>query len=268
MIEPGARTYKEKWGWYKSAWENLGFLGLFNLQLQKRRARSSNPILELELRSKHSRFPLTARTFSSDVQVFHQIFATREYRCLDDVQQDKVELIVDCGANEGYSAAYFLSRFPNSEVIALEPDRDNYKVLKRNVAPYVGRSTTLNVAVWSACTTLQLDESTQGTGREWGRQFTASGVQGSSTVQALDIDSVLKDSGYERISLLKIDIEGAEAEVFAKNYESWLPKVDHIVIELHGPECEKIFHEAIRGQDFSISSCDELTVCKRADLPT
>jgi hypothetical protein len=42
---------------------------------------------------------------SSDLHVFRQIFVEREYGCLDDLAD--VRLIIDCGANAGYSSGSF-----------------------------------------------------------------------------------------------------------------------------------------------------------------
>ena len=45
---------------------------------------------------------------------------------------------------------------------------------------------------------------------------------------------LLAESGFEEIDLLKVDIEGAEKEVFsAPDVDEWLPKVKVLVIELH-----------------------------------
>ena len=79
-----------------------------------------------------------------------------------------------------------------------------------------------------------------------------------------DIETLLLDSGYARISILKVDIEGAEAAVFSSNYQHWIKKVDNLVIELHDEQCSSIFLEAISAENFVVSHCDELTVCKRA----
>ncbi len=78
------------------------------------------------LYSKYAKHPVRCRPNTSDVEVFKQIFAWREYRCLDDVHD--ASLIIDCGANVGYSAVYFLTRYPNARVIAVEPDADNFSV--------------------------------------------------------------------------------------------------------------------------------------------
>lgn len=45
--------------------------------------------------------PIQVRTRSSDWNVFYQIFVEKEYACLDILS--KVGLIVDAGANVGYS---------------------------------------------------------------------------------------------------------------------------------------------------------------------
>jgi hypothetical protein len=75
--------------------------------------------------------------------------------------------------------------------------------------------------------------------------------------------TILKISGDERISILKMDIEGAERVVFQHGYERWIDRVDAIVIELHGSVAAEIFFRAIHGRGFIVSHCDELTVCRR-----
>ena len=86
----------------------------------------------------------------------------------------------------------------------------------------------------------------------------------------VDVASLLRDSGRERISILKIDIEGSEREVFAPatDARTWLQRVDNLVIELHGPRCREVFMTAIDGFGFELSTCDELTVCRRPQVAT
>lgn len=85
-------------------------------------------------------------------------------------------------------------------------------------------------------------------------------------MQAVDIKGLLERSGKARISLLKIDIEGAEARLFASRYEAWLPYVDNLVIELHDDtsygNASDIFFRAIKGRKFTVSRSGELTVCR------
>jgi hypothetical protein len=62
---------------------------------------------------------------------------------------------------------------------------------------------------------------------------------------------------------LKVDIEGAERVMFASRSQAWLSRVDNIVIELHDAECRDTFFKAIAVQHFTVTTCDELTVCRR-----
>ena len=104
--------------WYRTAVKNLGLPSLLRRQIQKRFG--TQPI---RLTSKLLMHPVYARAGTSDHQVFDQIFIEREYRCLDGLKNP--QFILDCGANVGYSSAYFLSRFPDSFVVAVEPDALN-----------------------------------------------------------------------------------------------------------------------------------------------
>ena len=247
---------------YRRTAAALGLGPAIVYKLQKLRASNFRLRSPFVLYSKHASHGLRCRPQSSDLEVFQQIFVSREYRCLDDVEIND-GLIIDCGANAGYASAYFLSRYPACDLIAVEPDAANFAILKANVSPFGGRCRALHTALWSHPTSLSMSEQTAGEGKEWARQVREAGPGDQGTFEALDIGTLLAGSKHSRIAILKIDIEGAEAEVFARNFSHWLDKVDNLVIELHGPACEAVFHRAIANAGFTVSHCDELTVCKR-----
>ncbi len=209
--------------------------------------------------------PLQVRSDTSDIGVFSQIFIELEYACLDDLKG--VEFVVDCGANVGYSSAYFLSRFPNCHVVAIEPDpNNNFAMLQRNMAPYGNRVTTIQAGVWSRQARLVIADSPYRDGQAWSKQVRECMPDEESQIVGIDIATVLADAGPDRISILKIDVEGAEVVIFSNNYESWLNRVDAIAIELHDDSSfgsgTKAFHAAIDGLNFEISHSGELTICK------
>lgn len=78
--------------------------------------------------------PIFYRPGTSDLDVYTQVFDTLEYRCLDHVISPG--LIIDCGANVGFTSAYLLSRHPSARVIAVEPDASNYLALRANLAQF------------------------------------------------------------------------------------------------------------------------------------
>lgn len=217
------------------------------------------------LTSKYLDHPVYFRPRTTDLAVFQQIFVEREYLCLDDVSA--AGLIIDCGANVGYSAAYLLSRFPDCELIAVEPDPGNFALLARNLAPYGDRVTLVESGVWSHPARLCISETRYGGGGEWGVQVRECTSNDEPGFTAVDIASLLERAGHARVSVLKIDIEGAEGVVFSHNYQGWLERVDCLVIELHDDssfgKCSQIFADAIEGQNFATHEWGELTVCKR-----
>lgn len=238
---------------------SLGTAAYARYRLAKiRQAFASEPF---RLTSCRLAFPVFCRPRTSDIRVFKQIFIDLEYRCLDDCASP--DLILDCGANVGYSSAYFLNRFPTARVIAVEPDPDNFKLLCENVKPYGRRCTPMLAAIWPEPKRLRLSQGTMGQGREWGRKVEPTQGGHAGGLEGIDIASLLDQSGFSRIGLLKIDIEGAERHVFGHTARNWIDSVDNIVIELHDDECVERFFQIVDRQQFHTSRCEELTVCKR-----
>jgi FkbM family methyltransferase len=236
--------------------KNVGLPTFLGMQYCKALPRSRAPYT---LTSKMLDYPVQARPRTSDVRAFSQIFAENEYRCLSDLAPPK--LIFDLGANVGYASAYFLSRFKDCSVIAVEPDPGNFAQMQHNVAPYGSRVTTIEAAVWPRSERLDLDS--RGLGKEWAVRVVPAEA---GAVRSVTIPELIRMSDQDRVSLLKVDIEGAETELF-QSCQEWLPQVDNLVIELHGANAEKIFHSAIAGSGFVVSQCDELTVCLQPPPP-
>jgi FkbM family methyltransferase len=231
--------------------------------LIERRPRERGSVFSIHPRL--SMHPLFIRRGTSDLQVFDQIFVECEYRCLDDLTQ--VDLIIDCGANVGYSSAYFLSRFPNSRIVAVEPDPENFAMLSRNLAPYGRRVNLVHAGIWSHATRLGFVDEPYRDGREWTKQVRVAEPGDKAHIDGVDIETLLLSSGQDRISILKVDVEGAEVEIFSGNNLSWLDKVDAIAIELHDDSvfgnATEVFFAAIEGRGFHLSRSGELTICHK-----
>ena len=230
----------------------LGWVGM----LRYRRERKVAGATLVKVQPRASRYPLWMRIGSSDHLPFTQIFVQREYQPLD--QLDDVRLVLDCGANAGYASAYFLSRFPQAKVIAIEPDPGNFEILERNTRVYGQRIDCLQAGVWPYRAGLKLEEVPFRSGREWSRQVREIREGETADFPAIDIGALLAKSGYDRISILKMDIEGAETLVFSKNFESWIDRVDAIAVELHNDSqfgcATEAFLSAIEGRGFTVTT--------------
>jgi FkbM family methyltransferase len=204
--------------------------------------------------------PIRARFGSSDLDVFEQIFVEREFSEFADVEAP--ELIVDCGAYVGYSGIFLLNLFPKAHLIAIEPDEGNFSLLRRNLEPYRNRTTLINAAVWWCDTTLVISKGTYRDGREWAVQVRDPSPGEMGSVETVEIGSVLAKSKFSRIDILKMDIEGAEAAVFAHDCSAWLGRVRNVAIELHDQHCKDVFFQSLSGYRYDLSSSGELTICK------
>jgi FkbM family methyltransferase len=192
---------------------------------------------------------------SSDSDVFTTIFV--EYWPLADLEP---RFIIDLGANIGLSSAWFLSRFPNVKLLSVEPAPENFAACCKNLLPYGSRARTILGAAWSRRTTLGLVRGGFRDGREWTTQVADS--TSSPDVQAWDIPSLMKLADFPFVDLLKVDVEGAEIEIFSGNCDDWLPLVRNICVELHDKKCEAAFYGALSGYTYDLSHSGELAVCR------
>jgi FkbM family methyltransferase len=138
--------------------------------------------------------------------------------------------IIDCGANIGLSVIYLKSRYPNSTIIAFEPDKNNFSLLQHNTQNLAGIQLE-NKAVWNA------DEKLI---------FTMDGTQSSSLIKgelpslpSQEVSAIrLKNLIDREVFFLKMDIEGAEYRVI-KDCRDVLGKVKFLFVEYHGTFSEQ-----------------------------
>jgi len=212
------------------------------------------------IRLKDVRYPFWGRFQTSDSHVFNQMFIEREYDSLRYIRDPK--LIVDCGANVGYSALWFLNKFPEAHVLVIEPDPGNFELCQKNLRPYGSRVTFVRAGVWPRETGLVVVRGEYKDGREWATQVRECRPGEEPDIAGVEIDRLLKNSAFQRIDILKIDIEASEEKLFSENYEPWLRKVKNIAIELHGAACETAFLNGMSFLDYDCSTAGELTICK------
>jgi FkbM family methyltransferase len=189
------------------------------------------------VRLKNDPRPLFLRPGSSDGPVLKEIFLWDEYGPLLREVRGPVRTVIDLGSNIGLTVRLWQARFPGARVCAVEPDEANATLLERNVLapplPEAGAPTVVRACVAGAAGFVTLDRS----GAEWGITMTREGSpDATQRVEAITVSELLRRFGHEAgdIDILKCDIEGAEAEVFAGECE-WLVRVRHLAIEVHQP---------------------------------
>jgi FkbM family methyltransferase len=193
-------------------------------------------------------YPMIIRTGTSDLRVFDSILIEKDYDFQTDI---KPKLIIDGGAYVGYSSIYFANKFPEAKIFSIEPEINNFKILKENTFNYK-KIELINSALWNRNIFLRIKDVGRG---EYGFVVEESNTNERGSFKAITIGEILKESKYDKIDILKLDIEGAEKEIFSCNYDGWLSKVNILIIELHDrfkPGCSEAFYSALSNYNFNI----------------
>jgi FkbM family methyltransferase len=197
------------------------------------------------------------RPTNSDLFVLSQVFGWEEYRIdpdrlsslrkiASDWQAAGVKpLVVDAGANVGYSALYFASLLPGACVLAVEPDRTTFEILTRHVGAHQDIK-PVHAALWLHDQGLELQNSGNGC---WGSWVT----EGSGT-PSKRLDDLISSIPNARPLVIKLDIEGAEREVVESCPEIFA-EAKCILVEPHdfknpGAACLSPLYKAVAGRKF------------------
>lgn len=178
----------------------------------------------------------------SDVATFWQVFGAHLY---DVRPTDKV--IVDAGANIGTFTLFSLLAAPSAKVIAVEPAPDSCARIRSLLAEHnLAHRVTLHEAALGAShgeTTIDLDA---------GSQFRISGHSGTA-VTMLALSEILP----AEVDLLKMDIEGAEADIFRTLDDSLLGRIRRIAMEYHPNVDVDLLSDQLNVAGFSTSRRDD-----------
>lgn len=165
----------------------------------------------------------TLRSGSADVMVFEQVFLFDDYKIGIKMQP---QFIIDAGAHIGLASLYFSMQYPGAQIICLEPQPDNFNLLKHNTNKFP-QIIPLNCALWHYSGKIYLENPDANT---WA--FRVSEQKSAIAVATVDVKSILDQYGQTKVNLLKIDIEGSEKALF-ENRPTWTGHVDYLVIETH-----------------------------------
>jgi FkbM family methyltransferase len=179
----------------------------------------------VSLRVRRVLHPLQCRPGTSDPAVLLDTFGEGYHR--PTMPLPPTATIVDLGANVGYTAVDFALHYPTARVIAVEMDADNCRLARDNLQPFAARVQLTEAAIW-----VQDGEITYQGDTAWGLRV--DGSTAGRRARALRMETLLLHSGVAWVDFVKMDIEGAEAQVIGAD-ASWLDRVGAIQVECHPP---------------------------------
>ncbi len=200
------------------------------------------------------------RPGSTDNCVFKQIFLKQDLNIpvMRIIQQ---QTILDLGANIGMASLYLTNRFPDADVLGIEPDAANGEMFKKNLNNYLRVEFRLGAIRGDNERVAQVDTGRGQSGYEMKTD--------NAGLPAITIGDIIQIYGWQSIDIIKMDIEGSEKSVFEGETESWLPHVKIMFVELHDrkvPGCSAALFNALKKYNFSHEKSGEYEVLINKDL--
>ncbi len=205
--------------------------------------------------------PIFLRPGTSDASMFRQVFLDEEYRMPFVVRPT---LIVDGGANVGLATRYFRRIYPQARVVAVEPEASNVALLRKNTA-HDAQVRVVHAALWPHPTRLIIQNPDESKSTFQVGEAPPGALQ---DVGAVTIAQILDEAAPDEIVLLKLDVEGAEKEIFTDS-TSWLERVAVIAVELHDrfkPGCSEALFAALESCRFEKYQRGENIILRRVGI--
>jgi len=168
-------------------------------------------------------YPLLLRCGTTDVDNLGQIFFGREF---DFPFERPPARILDLGAYVGYVAVFLANRFPEAQILCVEPVPASFRMLMLNTLPY-RNITHLNAAAWSRSGRLRVAAMPGG---DWGHQLAEAPAGEPGGYPCHTVAEILSMRGWAHAEFVKCDIERAEAALFADPTAEWIGKLDVLAV--------------------------------------
>lgn len=166
-------------------------------------------------------------TIETPPQSLREIFVEGIYD-IEGFKPDENSVVIDVGASYGDSTIWWANRF-NATVIAFEPLESVFRILEKNVKLNKGKIITHNIA---------LGNGGKLTGFSNGAMFIAGENRDDIDFPSISLDQF----SFERVDILKIDVEGFELEVLNGARKTILSHNPRIILEVHTSELKKKCH--------------------------
>jgi len=182
-----------------------------------------------------------------------------------DTPEHPVRFIIDAGANVGVETLRFRHFHTEAFIVALEPEEGNHRMLLKNVGQDE-KVAVLQAGLWSHQCSLSIVTTEQDNNEAF--QVREAANSESGTVSAVSVQSLINRFGCADVDILKMDIEGAEYQVFSQYFESWIDRVKVFIFECpdheHPGVAFSIFR-ALEGKPFDCFIQGECLVLIRRD---
>jgi FkbM family methyltransferase len=188
---------------------------------------------------------------------------------IHDCSEKRIKRIIDAGANIGDETARFLVHHPDVSLIAVEAEKSNYDILVKNFQSRPNVKLVIG-GLWPVRTNLKVISGASPPGLEMQAFCVVETQETKDTISGYTVSDLMQMMDWTEIDILKLDIEGAEYELFTRNCKEWIDKVNVLIFELPDgdrPGSTQVIYRALEGLEFNSFICGENLVLIRSGLP-
>jgi len=167
----------------------------------------------------------------ADKSIIKEIFELREYKEVEVIIKSAKDPIVDAGTQAGFFVLYCRALNQEVKILAIEPDEDNLELLNNHIEINNLKKIEVMPAALAGKSGLRDFFISTDSHNHGLFKVLVPKINKNSRVKTYSLDDLLKEQGIEDVSLLKLDVEGAEFEVL-ENFSHW-EKIKNIAMEYH-----------------------------------
>jgi len=194
----------------------------------------------------------------SSIEVYQEIFKGNDHFIVPEFSGKDAKIVVDIGANEGFYTLKVKENNPDCNIIAIEPNPYVFEILEKNMESNCLKNVTLvNKAIGSSNGLMKLEiikeigsisaRDIRLVDRSWMKDEFVKEI----TVGVITLDTLCREHHVTSIDILKIDVEGMEAEILA-SATGLLKNVRRIVLERHSRELRDTVVALLQDNGFAL----------------
>lgn len=202
---------------------------------------------------------------SSDILVYNQVYGYKEYLPVVNLfnenfpkDDDQAVNIIDAGGNVGLASIFFLEFFPKAKIVIIEPEEINFEIMKFNLSKFPN-VTPLHGGIWSKNCKIRIVRDFRDK-TDWAFRVEETLEEG---LNAVSLNNIQQNHNFEYIDILKIDVEGAEKEIFLSKDANldFLKKTKCIALEIHDEfNCRLEICNILKNNGFVLADYQETTI--------
>jgi len=185
-----------------------------------------------------------------DESIVNEVFKFREYRATVELIKEAKGVVLDVGAHAGYFSLWATAQNPKVKIYALEPIKENFEFLQKNIA----KNKFKNIKPENVALTKKSGEINIFLSGDSHNHSLLPISDKTQSVKSVNLADYIKKNKIKNISLLKIDIEGGEYEIFENLEKEIFSKIENVFLEYHQSENRnfKVIENILRENGFTV----------------